>query len=73
MTIERPQRERAAAVRRPIVGAMGVLRVSEEEAFDVLRRLSRENTIKLREVARASASGARSEARAGGRLLRHVV
>lgn len=50
------QMERAVATRHLIGEAMGILmgslHVSEEEAFDVLRRFSQENNIKLREVAR---------------------
>ncbi|MEU6140151.1 GAF and ANTAR domain-containing protein [Streptomyces sp. NPDC047081] len=50
------QMERAVATRHTIGEAMGILmgshHVNEEEAFDVLRRYSQENNIKLREVAR---------------------
>ncbi|MET9831577.1 GAF and ANTAR domain-containing protein [Streptomyces sp. NPDC006385] len=50
------QLERAVATRHVIGEAMGILmgshRLTEEQAFDVLRRYSQENNIKLREVAR---------------------
>ncbi|MEH0524023.1 GAF and ANTAR domain-containing protein [Streptomyces stelliscabiei] len=50
------QMEQAVATRHLIGEAMGILmgslHVSEQEAFDVLRRFSQENNIKLREVAR---------------------
>lgn len=50
------QLEQAVATRHTIGEAMGILmgshRLTEEEAFDVLRRYSQENNIKLREVAR---------------------
>jgi len=50
------QMERAVATRHAIGEAMGILmgrhRVSEEQAFDVLRRYSQQNNVKLREVAR---------------------
>lgn len=50
------QLERAVATRHVIGEAMGILmgghHLTEEEAFDVLRRSSQENNIKLREVAR---------------------
>jgi len=49
------QLERAIATRHVIGEAMGILmgshRLTEEQAFDVLRRYSQENNIKLREVA----------------------
>ncbi|MFI9251895.1 GAF and ANTAR domain-containing protein [Streptomyces sp. NPDC053069] len=50
------QMEHAVATRHMIGEAMGILmgshRLTEEQAFDVLRRYSQENNIKLREVAR---------------------
>lgn len=50
------QLEQAVATRHVIGEAMGILmgshHLTEEEAFDVLRRFSQENNIKLREVAR---------------------
>ncbi|MFI6803418.1 GAF and ANTAR domain-containing protein [Streptomyces luteogriseus] len=50
------QMEQAMATRHAIGEAMGILmgshRLSEEQAFDVLRRYSQEKNIKLREVAR---------------------
>ncbi|WP_373922055.1 GAF and ANTAR domain-containing protein [Streptomyces sp. T12] len=50
------QMEQAVATRHVIGEAMGILmgshRFSEEEAFDVPRRYSQENNVKLREVAR---------------------
>lgn len=50
------QMERAVATRHLIGEAMGILmgshRLTEEQAFDVLRRYSQENNIKLYEVAR---------------------
>lgn len=50
------QMERAVATRHMIGEAMGILmgshRLTEEEAFDTLRRYSQESNIKLREVAR---------------------
>lgn len=50
------QLERAVATRHVIGEAMGILmgahRLTEEEAFDVLRRFSQEKNIKLRDVAR---------------------
>ncbi|MGW0609796.1 GAF and ANTAR domain-containing protein [Streptomyces sp. NPDC002788] len=50
------QMEQAMATRHLVGEAMGILmgrhRVTEEQAFDVLRRYSQENNIKLREVAR---------------------
>jgi transcriptional regulator with GAF, ATPase, and Fis domain len=50
------QMEQAISTRHLIGEAMGVLmgsrRLTEEQAFDVLRRYSQENNIKLREVAR---------------------
>jgi transcriptional regulator with GAF, ATPase, and Fis domain len=50
------QLEQAVATRHLIGEAMGILmgshRLTEEEAFDVLRRYSQENNVKLREVAR---------------------
>lgn len=50
------QLERAVATRHVIGEAMGILmgshRLTEEEAFDVLRRFSQEHNVKLREVAR---------------------
>ncbi|MFD9514420.1 GAF and ANTAR domain-containing protein [Streptomyces mirabilis] len=50
------QMEQAVATRHVIGEAMGILmgsrHLTEEEAFDVLRRYSQENNIKLREVAR---------------------
>ncbi|MGW4874186.1 GAF and ANTAR domain-containing protein [Streptomyces chartreusis] len=50
------QMEQAVATRHLIGEAMGILmggrHVTEEEAFDVLRRYSQEKNIKLREVAR---------------------
>ncbi|MFC5219595.1 MULTISPECIES: GAF and ANTAR domain-containing protein [Streptomyces] len=50
------QMERAVATRHLIGEAMGILmgsrHLTEEQAFDVLRRYSQENNIKLREVAR---------------------
>ncbi|MFE5922561.1 GAF and ANTAR domain-containing protein [Streptomyces sp. NPDC056468] len=50
------QMERAVATRHVIGEAMGILmgahELTEEEAFDVLRRSSQESNIKLREVAR---------------------
>ncbi|ALV37591.1 antitermination regulator [Streptomyces sp. CdTB01] len=50
------QLEQAMATRHVIGEAMGILmgsrRLTEEEAFDVLRRYSQERNLKLREVAR---------------------
>ncbi|QFR02374.1 GAF and ANTAR domain-containing protein [Streptomyces phaeolivaceus] len=50
------QLERAVATRHVIGEAMGILmgghHLTEDEAFDVLRRFSQENNIKLRDVAR---------------------
>lgn len=50
------QMERAVATRHLIGEAMGILmgahNLTEEQAFDTLRRFSQENNIKLREVAR---------------------
>ncbi|MEV2211640.1 GAF and ANTAR domain-containing protein [Streptomyces sp. NPDC050997] len=50
------QMENAVATRHVIGEAMGILmgrhHLTEEQAFDVLRRYSQENNIKLREVAR---------------------
>ncbi|MGW6790580.1 GAF and ANTAR domain-containing protein [Streptomyces chartreusis] len=50
------QMEQAVATRHRIGEAMGILmgshHITEEQAFDVLRRYSQENNIKLREVAR---------------------
>ncbi|MFC9635376.1 GAF and ANTAR domain-containing protein [Streptomyces mirabilis] len=50
------QMEQAVATRHVIGEAMGILmgsrHLTEEQAFDVLRRYSQENNIKLREVAR---------------------
>ncbi|MGW4913309.1 GAF and ANTAR domain-containing protein [Streptomyces sp. NPDC004270] len=50
------QLEQAVATRHLIGEAMGILmgchHLTEEQAFDVLRRYSQENNIKLREVAR---------------------
>ncbi|MFE1443770.1 GAF and ANTAR domain-containing protein [Streptomyces sp. NPDC058739] len=50
------QMERAVSTRHVIGEAIGILmgarHVSEEQAFDVLRRYSQEHNIKLREVAR---------------------
>ncbi|MEW2121635.1 GAF and ANTAR domain-containing protein [Streptomyces sp. NPDC005474] len=50
------QMERAVATRHAIGEAMGILmgrhHVTEEQAFDVLRRYSQQNNVKLREVAR---------------------
>ncbi|MGW2618688.1 GAF and ANTAR domain-containing protein [Streptomyces sp. NPDC001500] len=50
------QMEQAVATRHVIGEAMGILmgsrRLSEEQAFDVLRRYSQESNVKLREVAR---------------------
>ncbi|MFE4580054.1 GAF and ANTAR domain-containing protein [Streptomyces chartreusis] len=50
------QMERAVATRHLIGEAMGILmgsrHLTEEQAFDVLRRYSQENNVKLREVAR---------------------
>lgn len=50
------QLEQAVATRHAIGEAMGILmgshHLSEEQAFDVLRRYSQENNVKLREVAR---------------------
>ncbi|MEU1912744.1 GAF and ANTAR domain-containing protein [Streptomyces massasporeus] len=50
------QMEQAMATRHVIGEAMGILmgshRLTEEQAFDVLRRYSQEKNIKLREVAR---------------------
>ncbi|MFE6887189.1 GAF and ANTAR domain-containing protein [Streptomyces sp. NPDC057694] len=52
---EHAQMEKAVASRHIIGEAMGILmaahRLSEPEAFDVLRRYSQENNVKLREVA----------------------
>ncbi|MGW2637095.1 GAF and ANTAR domain-containing protein [Streptomyces sp. NPDC001348] len=49
------QMEQAVATRHVIGEAMGILmgshRLTEDEAFDVLRRYSQENNVKLREVA----------------------
>ncbi|AOR37194.1 antitermination regulator [Streptomyces fodineus] len=50
------QMEEAVATRHTIGEAMGILRgahrLTEEQAFDVLRRYSQEQNVKLREVAR---------------------
>ncbi|MFD9389481.1 GAF and ANTAR domain-containing protein [Streptomyces sp. NPDC060000] len=50
------QMEHAVATRHVIGEAMGILmgshHITEEQAFDVLRRYSQENNVKLREVAR---------------------
>ncbi|MGW3450334.1 GAF and ANTAR domain-containing protein [Streptomyces sp. NPDC001076] len=50
------QMEQAVATRHLIGEAMGILmgshRLTEEQAFDVLRRYSQENNVKLRDVAR---------------------
>ncbi|WP_370252967.1 GAF and ANTAR domain-containing protein [Streptomyces sp. V4I8] len=50
------QMERAVATRHMIGEAMGILMgshgLTEEQAFDTLRRYSQENNVKLREVAR---------------------
>ncbi|WP_069768060.1 GAF and ANTAR domain-containing protein [Streptomyces sp. LUP30] len=50
------QMEQAVATRHVIGEAMGILigshHLSEDQAFDVLRRYSQENNVKLREVAR---------------------
>jgi transcriptional regulator with GAF, ATPase, and Fis domain len=50
------QMEQAVATRHVIGEAMGILmgshHLTEEQAFDVLRRYSQENNVKLREVAR---------------------
>ncbi|MEU5770502.1 GAF and ANTAR domain-containing protein [Streptomyces asoensis] len=50
------QMEHAVATRHTIGEAMGILmgshHITEEQAFDVLRRYSQENNVKLREVAR---------------------
>ncbi|WP_371663429.1 GAF and ANTAR domain-containing protein [Streptomyces sp. NBC_00280] len=50
------QMERAVATRHVIGEAMGILmgrhHITEEQAFDVLRRYSQQNNTKLREVAR---------------------
>ncbi|MFF4014945.1 GAF and ANTAR domain-containing protein [Streptomyces sp. NPDC001843] len=50
------QMERAVATRHVIGEAMGILmgshRLTEDQAFDVLRRYSQENNVKLRDVAR---------------------
>ncbi|MEU0414443.1 GAF and ANTAR domain-containing protein [Streptomyces griseorubiginosus] len=50
------QMEQAVATRHVIGEAMGILmgshRLAEDQAFDVLRRYSQENNVKLREVAR---------------------
>ncbi|MGW3124026.1 GAF and ANTAR domain-containing protein [Streptomyces sp. NPDC001107] len=50
------QMEQAVATRHVIGEAMGILmgsrRLTEEEAFDVLRRYSQKSNIKLREIAR---------------------
>ncbi|MHB9863823.1 GAF and ANTAR domain-containing protein [Streptomyces sp. YIM S03343] len=50
------QMEQAVATRHVIGEAMGILmgnhRITEEQAFDVLRRYSQEHNVKLREVAR---------------------
>lgn len=50
------QMQQAVATRHVIGEAMGILmgsrRLTEEQAFDVLRRCSQENNVKLREVAR---------------------
>lgn len=50
------QLEQAISTRHVIGEAMGILmgnhRLTEEQAFDVLRRYSQENNVKLREVAR---------------------
>lgn len=49
------QMERAVATRHVIGEAMGILmgshRLTEDQAFDVLRRYSQENNVKLRDVA----------------------
>lgn len=50
------QMEQAVSTRHAIGEAMGILmgshRLTEDQAFDVLRRYSQENNVKLREVAR---------------------
>ncbi|MFE7170139.1 GAF and ANTAR domain-containing protein [Streptomyces sp. NPDC057616] len=50
------QLEKALSTRHTIGEAMGIVmgshRLSEDQAFDVLRRYSQENNVKLREVAR---------------------
>ncbi|MFF7281051.1 GAF and ANTAR domain-containing protein [Streptomyces griseorubiginosus] len=50
------QMEQAVATRHVIGEAMGILmgshRLTEDQAFDVLRRYSQDNNVKLREVAR---------------------
>ncbi|MFH0178696.1 GAF and ANTAR domain-containing protein [Streptomyces cacaoi] len=55
------QMEQAIATRHAIGEAMGILmghhHITEEQAFDVLRRYSQENNIKLREVARLVCAG----------------
>ncbi|MCI3928521.1 GAF and ANTAR domain-containing protein [Streptomyces sp. AN091965] len=55
------QMEQAVATRHLIGEAMGILmgshRLTEEQAFDVLRRYSQENNVKLREVARRVCEG----------------
>ncbi|MER5198389.1 GAF and ANTAR domain-containing protein [Streptomyces sp. NPDC002755] len=55
------QMERAVATRHAIGEAMGILmgrhHLTEDQAFDVLRRYSQENNIKLREVARKVCEG----------------
>ncbi|MCX5372819.1 GAF and ANTAR domain-containing protein [Streptomyces sp. NBC_00103] len=55
------QMEQAIATRHAIGEAMGILmgrhHITEEQAFDVLRRYSQENNVKLREVARLVCAG----------------
>ncbi|MFI8931683.1 GAF and ANTAR domain-containing protein [Streptomyces sp. NPDC053474] len=55
------QMQQAVATRHVIGEAMGILmgshRLTEEQAFDVLRRYSQENNVKLREVARLVCEG----------------
>ncbi|MET8170020.1 GAF and ANTAR domain-containing protein [Streptomyces sp. NPDC005329] len=55
------QMEQAVTTRHAIGEAMGILmgshHITEEQAFDVLRRYSQENNIKLREVARMVCAG----------------
>ncbi|MFD9434465.1 GAF and ANTAR domain-containing protein [Streptomyces sp. NPDC060002] len=55
------QMEQAVATRHAIGEAMGILmgrhHITEDQAFDVLRRYSQENNVKLREVARKVCEG----------------
>ncbi|MEU9313663.1 GAF and ANTAR domain-containing protein [Streptomyces sp. NPDC048256] len=55
------QMEQAIATRHAIGEAMGILmgrhHITEEQAFDVLRRYSQENNVKLREVAHLVCAG----------------